>query len=449
MNARLLITPCLFGLATACSNMNIQQHYEEMRPSMLQNDWKTAAAQIEEAKKRGIYGEVDRVMYWLNYGTILHYAGEYQKSQEVFVQAEQAIQDLWTKSISAEASKFILNETVQSYPGEDFEKILIYLYTALNHVRQGRTQDALVEARRADEFLKKMQVEHEKEGGIGTLYKQDAFMLWLVGLFYEIEGSWNDATLAYKAAYEAYTNGYAGNFGVNAPSFLAEDVVRTAMMAGDGQTADEWKSKGGDGATSEKLKQGMAEIVLLHGSGESPRKIEYAVNATMQDGYVARVALPKFKKVPNQIAYAEVSVAGAQAKTEVLEPVSTIALKNFKKQQPGLTARAIARAVIKYAATKGSQKAVEGEGTDGNRKAAGALLGLAGNITAAATEAADLRSWTTLPSEIEVARLWVPPGSHTIELKFFNKSGSQVRTMSVPVEAKNGERKIVSVRTFE
>ena len=35
----------------------------------------------------------------------------------------------------------------------------------------------------------------------------------------------------------------------------------------------------------------MAEIVLLHGSGESPRKIEYSVNATMQDGYVARVAL--------------------------------------------------------------------------------------------------------------------------------------------------------------
>jgi hypothetical protein len=105
--------------------------------------------------------------------------------------------------------------------------------------------------------------------------------------------------------------------------------------------------------------------------------------------------------------------------------------------------------VLKYAATKGTQKAVEGSGNDKNRKAAGALLGLAGNITAAATEAADLRSWTTLPSEIDVTRLWVAPGTHNIELRFFNKGGSQVRTMSVPVEVKNGERKIVSVRTFE
>ena len=92
------------GLVSACSNMNIQAHYEEMRPSMTRGDWKAAVASIEDAKKSGIYGEQDRVMYWLNYGTVLHYAGDYQKSQDVFVQAESAIQDLWTKSVTAEAS---------------------------------------------------------------------------------------------------------------------------------------------------------------------------------------------------------------------------------------------------------------------------------------------------------------------------------------------------------
>ncbi len=444
----LLLFP-IVGLAVACSNMNIQRHYEEMRPSMVRGDWKTAVSQLEDAKKRGIYGEQDRVMYWLNYGTALHYAGDFEKSQGVFVQAEQAMQDLWTKSISAEASKFLLNETVQPYPGEDFEKILLYLYTALNDVDMGKVQDALVEARRADEFLKKMRVEYEKEGGIGTLYKQDAFMLWLVGMFYELEGSWNDAELAYQAAYQAYQGSYSGTFGVGAPSFLVEDIVRTAQLAGDGQSADEWRSKGGTGETVDKLKQGMAEIVLIYGSGESPRKIEFTINHQMPDGYVARIALPKFKKVPHQIAYCEVDVAGTTMRSQPMEPVTTIALKNFKAQQGGLTARAIARAVLKYAATKGTQKAVSGNGSDGKRAAAGALLGLAGNIAAAATEAADLRSWTTLPGEIEVARLWVPPGQQTLDLKFFTQSGGQVRTMSLPVSVKNGERKIISVRTFE
>jgi hypothetical protein len=448
MNAARTLLP-MFALATACSNMNIQRHYEDMRPAMIRGDWKTAVSQIEEAKERGIYGEVDRVMYWLNYGALLHYAGEYQQSQDVLVKAEQAIQDLWTKSISAEASKFLLNETAQSYPGEDYEKVLLYLFTALNNVRQGKMQDALVEARRADEFLKKMQIEYEKEGGIGTVYTQDAFMLWLVGLFYEIEGSWNDATLAYKAAYQAYEESYRGLFGIGPPSFLAEDIVRTAILAGDAQTADEWRPRGARGDTADKVKQGMAEIVLVHGSGEAPRKIEYTINHRMPDGYVARIALPKFEAVPNRIEYAEIEVAGNRSRSEILEPVSTIALKNFQKQQGGLTARAIARAVLKYGASKGTQKLVEGDGKDGNRKAAGALLGLAANITAAATEAADLRSWTMLPSEIDVARVWVPPGKHTVEVTFYGGSGGQLRTMSLPVEVRNGERKLVSVRTFE
>ena len=127
-----------------------------------------------------------------------------------------------TKSISAEASKFLLNETVQPYPGEDYEKVLLYLFTALNNVRQGKTQDALVEARRADEFLKKMRIEYEKDGGIGTIYTEDAFMLWVVGLFYEIEGSWNDASLAYKAAYQAYETNYQSAFKASPPSFVVD-----------------------------------------------------------------------------------------------------------------------------------------------------------------------------------------------------------------------------------
>lgn len=439
------------GLVSACSNTNIQQHYEEMRPAMIRGDWKTAVAQLEEAKKDGIYSEQDRVMYWLNYGTVLHYAGEYDKSQDVLVKAEKAMQDLWTKSVSAEASKFVVNETLQSYPGEDFEKILLYLYTSLNNVKKNDLQKALVEARRADEFLKKMRVHYEKEDGVGTLYKEDAFILWLVGLYYEIEGSTAEAALAYKAAYDAYEKEYRGKFGTGAPSFLAEDVARTAQLSGNGALADEYRSKSSlGGKTADKASQGMAELVLIHASGEAPRKVEYTIKHRMPDGYFARIALPKFQAVPHRIAYAELEAASAESRTEVMEPVTTIALKNFKKQQPGLTARAIARAVVKYGATKGTQKAVEGSGNDKNRKLAGAAVGLLGNIASAASEAADLRSWTCLPSDIGVTRMWVPPGKHTVTVTFHGRGGGQIgRTVERTVDLKNGEHRIISLRTFE
>src|SRR5262249_20197257 len=161
--------------------------YREMRSNMINGDWKTAGSQLESSKEK-VYGEVDRVMYWLNMGTVQHYANNFTVSQENLVKAESTMQELWTKSISAEASKVIVSESIQSYPGEDFEKVLIYLYTSLNNVKLNKIQDALVEARRADELLKKMQIHFEKEGEVGTIYKQDAFMLWLVGLFYEMQG---------------------------------------------------------------------------------------------------------------------------------------------------------------------------------------------------------------------------------------------------------------------
>jgi hypothetical protein len=127
------------------------------------------------------------------------------------------------------------------------------------------------------------------------------------------------------------------------------------------------------------------------------------------------------------------------------EPITTIALKNFEHRLPGIQARAIARAVIKYAVTKGAEAAA-----GGSNSTAGALVGLAGNVASAVSEAADLRAWTTLPGSIEVARLWVTPGQHEVDIRFFSASGSPVGApRKVSVDLKPGERKIVSVRTFD
>ena len=127
----------------------VNQYQQKIRPKLVAGDYKTAAAQLQQAKKDKIYKEEDRVMYWLNLGAVQHYAADYKASQSNLEKAEQSMQDLWTKSISQEASKFLVSESIQDYPGEDFEKILLYFYTALNKVFEGNMQDALVEARRA------------------------------------------------------------------------------------------------------------------------------------------------------------------------------------------------------------------------------------------------------------------------------------------------------------
>lgn len=435
------------GSTIACSQAGLRKQYTEMRPNMMKGDWKTAVAQLDKSKD-DVYGEKDRVMYWLNMGTLLHYAGDVKTSQQNFVNAEKTIQDLWTTSVTAEASKLLVNETVQSYAGEDFEKILIYMYTSLNHAQNNNLQDALVEARRADELLKKMEVHYAKEGNGGTVYTQDAFMLWLVGLYLEMEGmsSMNDAFLAYKASYMIYKKEYAGSFGASMPNFIAEDLVRTAKLIGfDDDAAKITEATGATGETVQKLGT-MGEVIIVHGNGESPFKRELKFNGTMPDGYVTSVAVPQFVPIPPRIAYAQVAAGSMSAKTEVAEPVTKIVLKNFAHRLPAIKARAIARAIAKYAITKGAQAA--GKAAGGGT--VGALVGLAGNIAAVATEAADLRSWTTLPANIGVARLWLPPGDHAVSVTYHAATGAKIgRTDTFNVSLQAGQRKLISVRSLQ
>lgn len=417
---------------------------------MVRGEWDSAAKALEASKEKE-YKEEDRVMFWLNLGTLYHYAGDYQASNKNFVAAEAEMQKLWTTSISSEASKFIVSESVQDYGGEEFEKILLYFYTALNAVEQGRIDDALVEARRADEFLKKMQVHYEKEAGedgkaIGLLYKQDAFILWLVGMFYEMEGSHNDAHLAYKAALNAYANEYAGKFGTPAPQFLKEDVVRSAYLSGLTADGDDLKARlGVAGDTLEKLRSGMAELIVFHGAGEAPYKKDLFIDGRMPDGYVSRIAIPKFEAVPYRVTQANVSVGGVSSTTVMAEPITTIALRNYEHRLPAIKARAIARAIVKYVATKATSSAVSGgKDSSSGRKVAGALVGLLGNVAAAASEHADLRAWTTLPAAIGVTRMWVPAGQQSVKVDFVG-GGSR----AIPVTLEPGQRRIISVRTLQ
>ncbi|MCI0704834.1 MAG: hypothetical protein L0241_27565, partial [Planctomycetia bacterium] len=80
MHRSLLLVASATALsASACSQAGLLKHYSEMRPAMVRGDWETAAAQMDKAKEDP-YGEKDRVMYWLNMGTVLHYANKAEDS---------------------------------------------------------------------------------------------------------------------------------------------------------------------------------------------------------------------------------------------------------------------------------------------------------------------------------------------------------------------------------
>ena len=439
----------LVGFAACRSHSGFQEQYRQsIKPAIERGQWSAAATSIEEARG-DLYKEEDRVVFWLDHGTALHYAGQYEESSAAFFKAEETMQDLWTKSISEEVGKFVVSETIQTYSGEDYERILTYLYTALNAAYRGKLSDAVVEARRADQFLQKMRVEYEKKEGLGTIYTQDAFILWLIGLFLEMEGSFGDAYLAYSDAYRAYEKVYSDMFGASTPPYLVEDLYRSASLAGRDDEADKWAEPDAGQGTVENYREGRAELIIVHGNGEAPFKKELSFTAVIPDGIAVRVAVPELVPRPTRVAASLLSVGDQTIRSVLAEPVAKIATRNFKKRLPGIKARAVARAAVKYAATKVASEAVKGDRKDRGRNLAGFLVGVVGGIASAAAEGADLRAWSLLPSEFRVARAWVYPGKHPVSVELVDSAGRSMGVaLSTTVTLKARERRILSLRSI-
>jgi hypothetical protein len=101
--------------------------------------------------------------------------------------------------------------------------------------------------------------------------------------------------------------------------------------------------------------------------------------------------------------------------TELVHNVTALADKALSERMAGITVKALARATAKFAAaeatTRGAQQAA---GKDAGPWV-GLLVGLLAKGLAVASEEADKRSWQTLPDEIHLARVWVPPGRYLVQ----------------------------------
>lgn len=467
-----LLVLSLVFLGAACrTHVGFREQYvRTLRPAISAGDWSGAAEALQRSKG-SVYREEDRVMFWLNQGAALHYAGRYSESSKVLFQAEETIQDLFTKSVSEQIGRFVANETVQTYAGEDHERILSYLYTALNAAAENRLQDALVEVRRADGFLRRLTVKAQQKDETRTPYTRDAFMLWFVGLFLEMEGSIQDAYLAYRDAWQAYVEVYEPNFRTPPPAFLGEDLVRLARVLGREEEAEDWAQMArARDFTHRRLEAGDAEIILVHGLGEAPFKREKTFNAVLPDGYTVRVAIPEVVPSPRRSGGSMLIVDGRGTPSVVAEPVSAIAVSSFRAREGEIRARAVARAAIKYGATKATSELVasaveereEEENEDrGERRRgrsnqrsdgaelAGALVNVLGGLLAAASEGADLRAWTLLPAEFRVARMWVRPGRHELQIELLDARGQAMGQLPpISVELAAGEKRLFSVRSL-
>lgn len=430
-------------------------------------------------------GKTNKLLYHLEKGLILHYQGQYEASNVEFERAERLSDQLYTRSVSREIAALLSNDSIVAYRGEEFELALIHYYRAMNYARLGDRQAVLVECRKANLKLENYAQQAEYE----LSYKNDAFLQYMTGLFFEAEGEWNDAYISYKDALKGY-RAYEAAFDLQAPRMLIIDLARLAQRLGYEDEVAEYTER--YQLELEELQPASGgELVVFVESGFVPRKhqVEFSVPILDYDvpilkdewevwtvseraihryhhphvynrrhvEYWLRVALPEYREVPSQVAGVRLRTGDQSALAATAEDLDAIAQRTFAQKFDTILLRTVARSLAKYLASKSIEEAFVDDEDDeddedwaklgawGLGKALGGLV----NLVGVATEAADTRGWLALPHAIRIARLAVAPGTAAPTLELLDDRGRVLAVETLPeVAVADGEKVFLNFRTF-
>jgi hypothetical protein len=333
----------------------------------------------------------DELLYLMDLGLVYHTAGRFLDAIETFHAAETLATLRDYTSISGEVGSVVLNDEVSPYKGEDFEKILINVYLAIDYTLLNKWEDALVECRKVDHKLDLM----ISKGHLP--YEQNAFAKYLAASLFESQNEWNDAFVDYRNTLKI-----KGDF-----PYLGLSLLRAADRLQASQEFADYRRRF-PLTTNYKVGKNQGEIVLLLEQGKIPIKVP-----SPQFNL-----LPKFQRryYTSQYVWLRDADTNAKARTYSLYDIESTAIRELDNRIAGIAAKKIGGVVVKEAIAYGVASQTNSP-----------ALGMLTSLLLHATDKADLRSWSTLPAKLQLARMVVPAGKRNLVIDGVNTFGYETR----------------------
>ena len=418
-------------LSSCASMVTRQDQYLESVPLARDGDYFRAAQIIEEAKEDA-YRQKDRVLYYLDLGMLLHWAGEYERSNEMLSLAEEAIEELFTESISKGIASGLLNDNALDYSGEDYEDIYLNVFKALNYIALDNPESAQVEIRRVqiklnvleDKYRKMVEEYNASSDAEGQLeyrenrFYNDVLARYLSLLLYRAEGAYDDARIDLESIREAWRT---------------QQQIYHFPQPELPQTRSD--------------RNGLALVNILSFTGLSPVKLAdtifldsgvnmiYLTTTNQSDDFLTRnvgfdfifipgvdpgfhfkIQFPRLSDRSSNVSRVIVKFDGERvAELPVLEELETVARETFLLKQPLIVGKTIIRATVKNIAKEIGKDALEDE-----FGLLGFVAGFAADAAVDATENADLRISQFFTSDARAGEIAVEPGSYHVTVEYWN-----------------------------
>lgn len=369
-----------------------------------------------------------KFLYYVNNGILLSILGKYEESNSYFEKAFLFGED-YRVNVAREAASYFTNPMVTVYRGEDHEHLMVLYYKAMNFLKMGRHEEALVECRRLNLRLQQLSDRYSSE----NKYNRDAFIHMLMGIIYQSDKDWNNAFIAYRNAHQIYVEDYERLFGVTAPDQLKADLLRAAWNTGFTDEFDFYKNK--FNWPDFEVENPEGELVFFWHNGLSPVKDEWSIsfvvnregdnmflfsNPDMNMRYsfyvgsddersrlsnleVFRVAFPRYLARPPYYASAVIRLGNSLFPLQLGEDVNRVAIKCLQERMGLEFSKSLLRVALKKSLEYSARK---------EDKSFGAIIGAINS----ATEKADTRNWQTLPHSIYYSRVPLTEGVNPVVL---------------------------------
>ena len=416
---KILIVALIVLAIAGCASF-LQQ--SEETKSLLRQGQMTQA--LKELKAKSETEGKDQLMYTLDYAMALQISGDYRNSATAFIKADQLLEQKDYHSISQVLGSTLGAEEMIQYKGESYEKFLLNSMNAINYLMLGDYDAALVECRRINSKISTFKMEGREA------YELSPFASYLSAIIWESQKKYDDANIEYEAAYKLDPT-IAG---------IRGDLIRSARLAGREQSLEKWKKefKSDRMALDEELngrKNGEVIVIFQQGFGAKkvPRRDEPRF-PTLQTEFlktsVASVEITPLESSTDKF-YTQVT------KSRVVYDIDRMSMLTLDKDYNSLVARRIGGVAA---------KAVMSDQIRQKNELLGSVAWIAMNLA----DRADLRQWSTLPSKIQMARIFLKPGKYDLKVLGLDSTDAPTADAlpSQVIEIKSGQKVFVNFRSL-
>lgn len=362
----------------------------------------------------------DQLLHLMEYGAALQICKQYQKSSEIFLAADRLSEQLDYHSVSRVIGATLLNEELIQYKGDTFEKFFINSMSALNYLELGLNESAMVEVRRIDEKYKRYTFDNKKK------FELNSFSKYLSGLIWESEKQYDDACIAYQAAYKLDMSLRPVAMDMLRSCWLAKRYNEYKKLAAEVQVTPSEEIE----YTNRLKKSEGQEVVVLFLQGLGPTKTERSQNS------IHPSLVSTFTNVKKIVAEYEGKEGELRvAESRLVYNVEKNAIETLREDQSSLAGRRFGARIAKEVFADQIRQKDKG-------------LGDLAWFVMVASEKPDLRNWSLLPESIQVLRVR-PLKNSKIKITGQSAFGATLQSFEEIDLSLNPNKKIYIIRSIK